>query len=267
MVRVYGVIGDPVEHSLSPVMQNAAFRALKMDCVYVSFRVSRGELKDFIDGAAHAGVRGINVTLPLKEEMMRYVTPDKTAEKIGAVNTVDLRRMRGYNTDFSGARKALEENGVELKGRKVLLLGAGGAGRAIAHMLAEEGSEIFIANRTREKAISLAREVGGEGYGLDSLPELMNKCEIIINSTSVGLYPRVNESIVPGNLIKPHHTVFDIVYNPVETKLLRDARNAGAKTIDGISMLVHQGAESFRIWTGRNAPVDVMRSAVMEALR
>ncbi|MDY6931642.1 MAG: shikimate dehydrogenase [Halobacteriota archaeon] len=269
MKTVYGVIGDPIEHSLSPVMHNAAFEAIKMDSIYLAFRVRTEDVEKVLSGAKSMGMVGLNVTVPLKEKVMEYVELDPLARKIGAVNTVDLSTGIGYNTDGMGVRKALEEKGVLLSQRNVILVGAGGAARAIAFLLAEEGAIVTIVNRTRERAISLADTIGGEvkGVGLDELEGLIGDADILINSTTVGMHPNVNESIVSSDMMHSDLVVFDIVYNPIETKLISEARIAGAKTIDGVMMLVHQGAESFRIWTSKSPPVGVMERAVRDALK
>jgi shikimate dehydrogenase len=219
-------------------------------------------------GAAALGFGGVNLTIPLKEKALEIVEPDALARKIGAVNTVDLKGgMRGYNTDGIGAILALKDKGIEVRGKKVLLVGAGGAARAIAYEFAWEGARITIANRTIQKAVSLAGEVGGIGVGLDLLRELIQDSEILVNSTSVGMFPKINETIATAEIMNPGLVVLDIVYNPLETKLLQEAKRAGARAIDGVMMLVYQGAEAFRIWTGQNPPIKVMESAVREALK
>ncbi len=270
-MKLFGVLGDPVSHSLSPAMHNAAFSALGMECEYHAFRVSKDSLHDAIHGAYALGFGGLNLTIPLKEKALEIVKPTELAEKIGAVNTIDFKKgIVGYNTDGIGAKRALESNGVGIKGKNVVLLGAGGAARAIAFQLASDGATVTIANRTEERAFSLAKDVSrvGEarGAGLDEIKTLIGNCDILINSTAVGMSPRTSETIVTLEMMHSELVVFDIVYNPVETMLLREARKAGAKTIDGVMMLVYQGAEAFKIWTGRTPPIDVMEKAVKERL-
>ncbi len=270
-MKLFGVLGDPVSHSLSPVMHNAAFSALGMDCEYHAFRVNRGYLHDAIHGAFALGFGGLNLTIPLKEEALKIVTPDGLARKIGAVNTIDFKEgVKGYNTDGIGARKALEGRGVDIKGKNVLLLGAGGAARAIAFTLVEEGAYVTIANRTPERAFSLAKEIAHAGAvsasGLESLDALVKDCDILINSTAIGMFPETSNTLVTADMMRSDQIIFDIVYNPLDTMLLREARKIGAETIDGIMMLVHQGSESFKIWTGKTPPVDVMEKAVREKL-
>jgi len=270
-MKLFGVLGDPVSHSLSPAMHNAAFKALGMDCEYHAFRVSPDSLREAIHGAFALGFGGLNLTIPLKEKALEIVKPTELAKHIGAVNTVDFKNgITGHNTDGLGAMKALEGSSVYVKGKKVLLLGAGGAARAIAFTLAREGAIVTIANRTPERAILLAKEVGMAGImsgcGLTDLKDLLQNSDILINSTAIGMSPKVTETIVTSGLMHKDLVVFDIVYNPLNTRLLQEARKAGARTIDGVMMLVYQGAEAFKIWTGKTPPVDVMEKAVRSRL-
>ena len=270
-MKLFGVLGDPVSHSLSPVMHNAAFKALGMDCEYHAFRVGHESLRDAILGAYALGFGGLNLTIPLKEKAMSIVQPTDLARQIGAVNTVDFKEgITGYNTDGLGAKMALAGSGVVVKGKNVLLLGAGGAARAIAFQLASDGASVTIANRTKERAAALAKEVRPIGKaspaGLDELEKLIRNSDILINSTSVGMSSQKSETIVTSDMMRSDLVVFDIVYNPLNTRLLEEAKKAGARTIDGVMMLVHQGAEAFRIWTGKTPPIDIMEKAVRKKL-
>jgi shikimate dehydrogenase len=270
-MKLFGVLGDPVSHSLSPAMHNAAFKALAMDCEYHAFRVSPDSLHDAIHGAYALGFGGLNLTIPLKEKALEIVKPTDIAKKIGAVNTIDFKNgIIGHNTDGLGARMALAGSGVEIKGKNVLLLGAGGAARAIAFTLATEGAIVTIANRTPQRAISLAKDVGRVGKigasGLENIRSLVKNSDILINSTAIGMFPKVSDTLVTSDMMHRDLVIFDIVYNPLNTRLLQEARKAGAKTIDGVMMLVYQGAEAFKIWTGKTPPVDVMEKAVRERL-
>ncbi len=272
MKTIFGIIGNPVEHSLSPIMHNSAFRILNMNCVYHAFRVATQDVHEAVLGAKALGFGGMNVTIPLKEKVLDVVDADPLAKKIGAVNTVDFKGgITGHNTDGIGAKRALEACGVNIAGKNILLIGAGGAARAIAFQFAHEGAALIIANRTASRAVKLAqdmRSVGDAiGTGLEGLPKLMDKAEILINSTSTGMHPDIDKTLVTADQMRPELVVFDIVYNPIETLLLREAKKAGARTIDGVNMLVHQGAESFRIWTGVEAPIDIMGDAVRCALK
>lgn len=270
-MKLFGVLGDPVSHSLSPVMHNAAFKAMGMDCEYHSFRVSPDDLEKALHGAHALGFGGLNLTIPLKEKALAIVNATEPAKQIGAVNTVGFKNgIVGYNTDGTGAKMALSHNDIEVKGKNVLLLGAGGAARAIAFQLARDGASVTIANRSIGRAEALARDVEKVGKAQASnyidLKGLIQDSNILINSTSVGMYPKISETIVTSEMMHKDLVVFDIVYNPQNTLLLKEAKKAGATTIDGVMMLVFQGAESFRIWTGKTPPVDVMEKAVREKL-
>ena len=278
MKTIFAVFGDPVEHSLSPVMHNAAYKALGMDCEYHKFRVSLDDLEGAIKGARAMGFGGLNLTIPLKEKALGIVEPDTMAQAIGAVNTIEfsddtiagITGIVGHNTDGIGAVKALAASGVDIPGSTVLILGAGGAARAVAYQLAKDGARVTIANRTLGKAQELAenvRSVGdANGTGLEELPELTANADIIINTTSVGMHPDTGQTLVTADMMHTGQVIFDIVYSPLETRLLREAKKVGAVTIDGIKMLVLQGAESFRIWTGIEPPVAVIEQAVRDVL-
>lgn len=278
--KIYAVFGDPIAHSLSPVMHNAAFRALGMDCTYHAFRVSRENLKSAILGAQAMGFGGLNLTIPLKEEALSIVTPEPIAASIGAVNTVSFDTEKGpvgNNTDGIGAKRALLDAGVDVTGRNVVIIGAGGAARAIAFQFTHDGANVHIANRTASRAMALADDVRSAlppasscvvtASGLEDMQTIMQKCGILVNSTSVGMHPNVNESPVPAKLLRNDMVIFDIVYNPRQTKLMLDGEAAGATTVGGLMMLIHQGAEAFRIWTGVEPPVDVMVEAVEAELQ
>ncbi|MCD4766214.1 MAG: shikimate dehydrogenase, partial [Methanosarcinales archaeon] len=275
MKTIFAVFGDPVEHSLSPVMHNAAYKALGMDCEYHKFRVTPDDLEGAIKGARAMGFGGLNLTIPLKEKALGIVEPDPMAQAIGAVNTIefsgdDIAGIIGHNTDGIGAVKALAASGVDIPGSRVLILGAGGAARAVAYQLAKDGARVTIANRTLGKAQELAgnvRSVGdANGTGLEELPGLTADADIIINTTSVGMHPDTDRTLVTADMMHAGQVIFDIVYSPLNTRLLLEAKKAGAVTIDGIRMLVLQGAESFRIWTGIEPPVGVMEQAVRDVL-
>ena len=271
MKKIYAIIGDPVAHSLSPVMHNAAFDKLGMDAVYLAFRVSKGELGDAIRGAKSLGIAGLNVTIPLKEKALFFVDAEKVAKKIGAINTIDFSSGTpiGYNTDGIGSQRVLKETVDEIKGKKVLIFGAGGAAKAISFYLDAEGARVTIANRTKKRAAQLASKLrNASAIGLDTeLKKHIKDSDILINATSVGMHPHEDATLVNANLMHPDLVVFDIVYNPVETKLLREAKRAGVKKIvDGVKMLVYQGAASFRIWTKGEPPITVMEKAVRGAL-
>ena len=272
-----GVIGDPIEHSLSPTIHNAAFNHLKLDFVFLAFRVKAADLENAVRGMRGLGIHGLNVTMPHKSTVIAYLDEvDSTVKFLGSANTVLNKDgvLLGFNTDGVGALKALRENGVTLSEKKVLLLGAGGAAKAIAFSLAEEIGELAILNRAAEKAKKLAETLGrmfnkkvvGGTLSSDAITKNLQDSDILINATSVGMYPKANQSIVAPQWLRSDLTVMDIVYNPVETKLARDAKAAGAKVISGVEMLIYQGAASFEIWTGRLAPIEVMRRAAIDKL-
>jgi len=278
MKKVYGVIGDPIEHSLSPVMHNAAFEALGLDAIYLAFRVPPQNVGNAIRGAESLGFGGLNVTVPLKEAAMRFVRPDELSKRIGAINTINFEAPEGepnaFNTDGIAAVRVLKENVGSLTKKSVLMLGAGGAAKAIAFYLRNEGARLVILNRTAKRAKELMERLlssGGAGEvawgGLEELQTRIKEADILINATSVGMYPNVEETLVTADLMHKDLVVFDVVYNPVETRLLREAKKAGVRhRIDGVKMLVYQGAEAFKIWTGISPPIDVMERAVRERL-
>ncbi len=263
---VYGLVGNPVEHSVSPQLHEAAYSALDMEARYVTFEADEERLETAIDGAAALGVSGVNVTIPFKQAVLEMVDPDPIAEQVGAVNTIDFSAdpPAGSNTDVSGARRAFEYHDIDLKGKTAVVLGAGGAARAIGFMLQAAGSTIHIANRTTERAIELAEAVGGEGHGLESVGGLLADADVLVNATSVGM--EEDRSPVPADGLHDDLVVMDAVYTPLETRLLADAAAAGATTIDGAWMLLFQGVEAFEIWTGREAPVDAMNRALRTAV-
>ena len=268
-MKIFGIFGDPIKHSLSPAMQNAALLALGETACYHAFRVSREDLRCALLGAKAMGFSGLNLTIPLKEKALQLdiLEPDPLASAIGAVNTISFTEsgMVGYNTDGWGALRALYDAGVEIRGKMALIIGAGGAARAIAYTLQQEGAEISIANRSIKKAQELAAQVGACGFGLSDLERLVDRADIIINCTSVGM--RVGDPrLLRTGLLKSSQAAFDIIYNR-ETELLQDARATGAVAVDGVMMLVHQGAKALEIWTGKKAPVQVMERAVREALK
>lgn len=271
--NVVGLIGHPVEHSFSPPMHNAAFNKLNMDYVYTAFDVNPNDLKTAIVGADALNIKGFNVTIPHKIEVMKYLNEiDEVAKLIGAVNTIDFKNLKGYNTDGIGAIKAIGEV-TNVKNKNVVIAGAGGASRAISFYLAKYGvDQLTILNRNVEKAQKLANDVLDseliDNVESDSINNMnLSDADILINTTPVGMHPNVDD--VPIALAGDMHddlVVFDAVYNPNETGLLKQAIEAGAKPVYGIKMLLYQGAESFEIWTGKKAPIDVMQEALIKYL-
>jgi shikimate dehydrogenase len=262
-MQVYGLVGNPVGHSLSPPMHEAAYEATGVDARYVTFEPERSALTDAIAGADALGVAGLNVTIPFKRDVLELVDLDPLAERISAVNTIDFGPdvPKGYNTDAAGVTRALERHGVELGGATAVVVGAGGAGRAAAFALADAGASVHIANRTPENATELASVVpGATGGGLDTLDRIRD-ADVLVNATSVGM-EAPDETPVPASHLHSGLAVLDAVYTPIETRLLREAADAGAVTVDGAWMLLLQGVEAFELWTGRDAPVEVMNEAL-----
>jgi len=275
--NVFGIIGDPVEHSLSPGMHNAAFKELGLDNIYVPFQVKTENLEDAIIGAQSLGIKGFNVTIPHKTEVINYLDYlDIAAGLIGAVNTIEFGENGavGHNTDGIGAVMAIEEV-IPVENKKVVVIGAGGASRAIAFQLLLNGVDnLVLANRTVEKAIELKtdldekldHEVGVTGLD-DTLTKEIKDTDILINTTPVGMYPNVDQKpVVTAEMMHKDLVVNDIVYNPLKTGLLKEADKAGAKSISGIKMLMYQGVEAFKIWTGIEPPVEIFQNALMTEL-
>lgn len=276
--RVCGVIGDPIGHTISPAMHNAAFRALNLDYVYVPFRVSREDLPNAIEGLRAFNIRGVNVTIPHKVSIIPMLDEiDEFAQKIGSVNVVvnDDGHLTGYNTDAHGFLYSLLDQGIEPEGEKVAVLGAGGAARSICFALSERGASLTILNRTPGNAARFAAEMSEMtgrsiqvlGLNKENMAAVMDNCNILINATSVGMYPDMEATLVDSSIIKSRHTVVDIVYNPLKTRLLVEAEKAGARVVSGVDMLIWQGALAFEIWTGRQAPINIMRRCARQSLK
>ncbi len=271
--NVVGLIGHPVEHSFSPPMHNAAFEKLAMDYVYTAFDVNPKNLENAIVGAQALDIKGFNVTIPHKIEVMKYLDEiDEVASLIGAVNTIDFKDLKGYNTDGIGAVKAINEV-TKIKNKNVLIAGAGGASRAISFYIAKYGVDnLEILNRNVEKADKLAFDILDSGLidyvSSDSMENMnLDDVDILINTTPVGMHPNVNDTpIALAGDMHEELVVFDAVYNPNETGLLKEAIKANANPVYGIKMLLYQGAESFNIWTGKKAPVDIMEEALIKTL-
>lgn len=277
--KICGIIGDPVEHTMSPAMHNAAFKELNLDYVYVTFRVKPSALAEAIEGLRALGICGFNVTIPHKINIIPLLDKiDPTAKQIGAVNTVVNNDgiLTGYNTDAPGFLQAMLDSNINPGGKKIAVLGAGGASRGISLILAENKAIVTLLNRASgmERATTLATTLsdstGAEIKALElnnaNLERVLDKTDILVNTTSVGMTPDTDNSPVPANLLKPGLVVYDIVYNPIRTKLIRDAEAAEAKTISGIDMLVWQGALAFEKWTEKKPPVALMKHEALKFL-
>jgi shikimate dehydrogenase len=262
--QLYGIIGNPVQHSLSPILHNIAFERMGLNAVYLAFEVK--QLEEAIHGIRELSIRGVSVTLPFKTQVLPFLDRvEAVAEKIKAVNTIANQggRLVGYNTDWRGALEALEEK-VDLKGKKILLLGAGGAARAIGFGLKERGCQAIISNRSLDKGNELAKALGFTCMPLSSINE--PKIDVIINATSVGMLPNHADSPLPKRFLKEGMVVMDIVYQPLETQLLQDAEEKGCWTIDGLEMFVRQAAAQLEIWTGQKPDINQMKEDLRKEL-
>ena len=270
MTSTYAVIGDPIDHSLSPNIHNAAFRHLQLEHTYIAYRIPAGELVAGIEALKAIKIAGFNVTIPHKIEMMKLLDEmDTTCKVIGAVNTVlnDNGKLKGYNTDMIGFLQPIKKRNLTMQDANVMLLGAGGAARAIiTAMVKEKARKITIVNRTMENAYQLAvfaKEIGGnvEVVSLSKAEDFISDHTFIINSTSAGM--KNKSSFLPTWDISADHIVYDIVYQPMNTDLIKNAKENGATIIYGYEMLLSQAACSFEIWHKTEAPYDVMKKALL----
>ena len=273
--KLYGVIGDPVRHSKSPVMMNRAFAETGVNGAYMAFHITPPMLGDFIGGVRAMGIAGVNVTIPHKQEVIPFLDEiDASAQAIGAVNTIVNRdgRLTGFNTDGIGYVRSLKEEATaELEGKTILLLGAGGAARGIVHALVrEQPGRIVISNRTPDKARALAAAYEDKGELVPiSQAELSHWCgeaDIVINTTSIGMHPLVDALPMDPAWLRPDTVVSDLIYNPLKTSLLKEAEARGCRIHGGLGMFIYQGAYAFEYWTGKPAPAAAMRESVLAAL-
>jgi shikimate dehydrogenase len=261
--KLFAVIGNPVKHSKSPLIHNVALEDKKIDAVYMAFEIK--SVENAIVAMKELDIKGYSVTIPHKIEVMKYLDEiDELAKSMGAVNTVHNKegKLVGYNTDCMGAINALKTK-TELSGKKVYLIGAGGASRAITAGLASQKANIVIFDLEEEKAAKLAKEFGAQ---TKKMSELDNNCDILINATPVGMFPKVDNSVFPKELLKKEMVVFDVVYNPLETKLIKDAKEVGCEIVAGIEMFLEQAYAQFEIWNEVNAPKEIMRKVLIDKL-
>jgi len=261
---LFGLFGDPVSHSLSPVMHNRAMQVMGINGIYLAFGVKR--LENAVEGLRALNMKGASVTIPYKTAVMPYLDDiDELAERIGAVNTIcnDRGRLVGYNTDCEAALNVLSEK-ADINGKKIAIIGAGGAAQAIGYGIVQAGGRTIIYNRSKERGAALAARLGTESRPLDEFGK--KDYDILINATPVGMWPDVERMPVPDSAIRAGAVVMDTVYNPVRTRLLKAAESHRAIPIDGVAMFVRQGARQFKLWTGMDAPVAEMRSMVLNAL-
>ena len=275
--KVLCVIGHPIEHSMSPIMHNAALKELSLDYIYLTFDVPPRELEKAVSGIRKHDIKGINVTIPHKEQIMEYLDQiDPLAKKIGAVNTIKNQKgnLIGKNTDAFGAKQALINAGFEIKEKKVLILGAGGAARAVSFALSDESDKIFICDIIERRAIALANELKdkmkikavGKKFNYEALKSLIIDVDLLINTTPVGMYPDINKTPISKDLLADHLFVYDVIYNPLNTQLLKDASEIGCKTLNGIDMFINQGALAFEWWTDKKPNTILMKEKIIEIL-
>ena len=271
-----GVMGDPIGHSKSPAMHDAAINALGLSGAYVPLHIRPQGLGDAIQAVKALGFRGVNVTIPHKVEVMKYLdVVDEGAQRIGAVNTIvnDKGKLTGYNTDGIGYVRSLKDEACpDLKGKRIVVIGAGGAARGIIYALIGEGPEkISIVNRTSAKALALAEEWSSladlRGYGEEDAGEALSDADVIINTTSVGMFPRISELPIPPESIREGIVVSDLIYNPLKTELLRQGELRRCTIHGGLGMFINQGAYPFEYWTRLTAPVQAMKEAVLTSFQ
>ena len=264
--EIYALFGNPVGHSLSPLMHNATFKRMNIDAHYVPFCVK--DLEDAMRGIRGLDIRGVSVTIPFKTAVMPYLDEvDESSLRIGAVNTIlndDNGRLKGYNTDWIGLIRDLKES-LEISGKTFVILGAGGAARAAVFGILREGGIPVILNRTVDKGEKMARDFGCPFYPLLEIVNL--KAECLINTTPVGMAPDTEKSPVGRESLGNFTWVLDIIYNPLKTKLLMDAEEAGCMVLSGAGMFVHQGAEQIKIWKGLEPPRAFMKGIVLDELK
>jgi len=268
--RTYCIIGDPIDHSLSPAIHNAAFSSLGLNCSYISFRVQEGQLKNSLDSLRAINIGGFNVTMPHKVRVLEYVDQyDKTVELVGAANTVKNEdgKFCAYNTDVLGFIKPLRQRGIDFSGFEVTILGAGGAARAVAVALASERGianiNIFNRNTNRSKELAnLLKKLGLKSsiVSSDNIQNIASKSNLIINTTPLGM--KDEQSLIKSSSIRKDAIVYDIVYKPINTNLLESARTAGAKVVYGYEMLLEQAIASFKIWFQRDPPIEPMKKVL-----
>lgn len=278
--KLIGLLGYPLGQSLSPLMQNAAFKECNLNKIYIPVEVLPENLETVVKGISKMNFEGFNITKPYKMDIMRFLNEiDDYAKCIGAVNTVAIKngKLKGYNTDGIGFLRNFEKNtNSKMEGKNVLILGSGGASRAISMTLAlNKAKKIYICNRTYEKAVSLSNDINNQVESCskaihmeyDFMKEAIEHSDVLINATSIGMYPDSDSSPIDKRLLNKNLIVCDAVYNPRKTKLIKDAEDSGCKVVLGLGMLVYQGTEAFKIWTGVKAPEELMFKIVDEGLK
>lgn len=277
--KITGIIGYPLTYTLSPLMHNRAFNIRNLDYVYVPFVVEPKNLKNAVEGLRALNIKGVNVTMPHKEAVLSLLDGlSEQSKLIGAVNTINNEdgHLIGYNTDSTGFLNSLVEEGFDPADKTAVILGTGGAAKAVAVALAQAGArEIAVIGRSAEKAQAVKTSIAvANRYILvktltfqENLADIFKKGELIVNATPVGMKESGDLLLVPLKYINAAHFIYDLIYTPEETALIKAAREKGARAVNGLGMLVHQAAEAFKIWTGVSAPIDEMRQALIHGLK
>jgi len=263
--KTFALFGNPVGHSLSPLMHNAVFEKMNIGARYMAILAENA--RDILTEIKKSNIHGASITIPHKTAIMEYLDEiSSSSVRIGAVNTITHSngKLKGDNTDWTGLTLALKES-TGIRGKTFAILGAGGAARAAIFGILEEGGTPIVLNRTTIKGKEVAKEFGCEFYSLTEIGKIKGDC--LINTTPVGMFPDMEKSPVSRDVLQNFRWVMDIIYNPLKTKLLKDAEEAGCRAISGLSMFVHQGAEQIKIWTGLQPPIDFMKKIVMEKLK
>ena len=275
--NIFCIIGHPVEHSMSPTMWNPALQEFGLDYAYVAFDVHPKGLEKAINGMRVLGIKGMNVTIPHKEKVIQYLDEiDPIAQKMGAVNTIknDDGVLKARNTDAGGAKKSLIDAGCEISGKNILFLGSGGVARSVAYILSEEANKIVLTDIVEKTALTVAKEIKenmganieGKLSKVTIIKEEIKKADILINATPLGMHPKVDASPISKELLHEDLFVFDVIYNPLQTKLMKEAAEIGCKTLGGLDMLVNQGVLAFEWWTGKSPNASLMKSKIIAFL-
>ncbi len=275
--KLYGIIGYPVEHSFSPLMHNANFLELGLDYVYIAFEVHPDNLKNAASAIRTLDIKGLNVTIPHKQEIMQYLDEiDPISEKMGAINTIknDDGYLKATNTDAAGAKKSLVDAGFTIEGKNIVFIGSGGAARSIAYILSEDAKKIVLTDIVEERAVTVAKEitknmganVKGKLASDKVLADEIKHADLLINATPIGMYPKEGNSPISKDLLHQELFVFDVIYNPMETQLMKEAAEIGCKTLSGLDMLINQGVIAFEWWTGKTPNSKLMKDKIIDFL-
>ena len=271
------IIGYPVGHTMSPIMHNATIKELDLNYVYVAFNVNPDNLEKAVQGFRALDIKGINVTIPHKETIIKYLDEiDPISEKMGAINTIknDDGYLKATNTDAAGARKSLIDAGFTIEGKNIVFIGSGGAARSIAYILSEDAKKIVLTDIVEERAVIVAREitknmeanVEGKLASAKVLAEEIKHADLLINATPIGMHPKEGDSPISKDLLHQELFVFDVIYNPMETQLMKEATEIGCKTLSGLDMLINQGVIAFEWWTGKTPNSKLMKDKIIDFL-